>query len=128
MKAFFISILAILLIESCKKNTSNTTTAKTCGKTMTEIAGRYKLTKVELVSYWTGATQDVTSTLPTCELSGIFDLNRDSTAVYTEPPGCDGSGTGTWGITGNLYTVFPSGNGVYISDTEITSWDCDNLV
>ena len=129
MKNIFFSILAILLLASCKKNNTNT-----CEQTMAEIAGKYKLIKLELVSYKTGAIQDVTSTLTSCQLSGVFVLHSDSTATYTELSSCNDSGTGTWNLSGginsseNLYASFTSGNGNYISLTSISSWDCRNLV
>jgi hypothetical protein len=130
IKTFLLSILAILSLASCKKNASPENITKTCEKYTAGIAGKYKLIKVELVSYWTGAAQDVTSRTASCQLSGIFELRTDGTASYAEPAGCNGSGTGIWSVPGEvtLYTSFTSGNGVYISGTSITSWDCTNLV
>lgn len=129
MKKIFFGILAIVLLASCKKNNTNT-----CEQTMAEIAGKYKLIKLEQVSFKTGAIQDVTATLTGCQLSGVFVLHSDSTATYTELSGCNGSGTGIWNLSGginsseSLYTSFTSGNGNYISLTSISSWDCRNLV
>ena len=124
MKTFFLSILVISFVVSCKKKDTDT-----CEITMAEIAGSYQLTKFESVSYNTGAAQDLTSTLPSCELSGIYNFKTDSTATYTELTNCNGSGNGTWSLSdAGLYTSFTSGNGNRISSTSITSWDCTNLV
>ena len=61
----FLSILVIVLLASCKKNNTNTFT---CEQTMAEIAGKYKLMKLELISNKTGAIQDVTSTLTNSDI------------------------------------------------------------
>ena len=50
MKTFFVSILLVAFIVSCKKNDISST----CEKTLTSISGRYKLAKLESVSYNTG--------------------------------------------------------------------------
>jgi len=65
MKKIFFGILAIVLLASCKKNNTNTCT---CEQTMAEIAGKYKLMKLELISNKTGAIQDVTSTLTNSDI------------------------------------------------------------
>ncbi len=101
----------------------------TCAITMAAIAGSYRLAKYELVSYNTGAAQDLTSTLNSCQLSGIYNFNIDSTAAYTELNNCSGSGSGRWGLSGtSFYTSFTSGEGSRINLTSITSWDCTSLV
>ena len=124
MKALFVGILLTVFIASCKKEET-----RTCKKNMKSIAGRYKLSKVELVSYKTGEAQDVTSTLSNCDLSGIYIFNTDNTTTYAEMGNCSGSGSGTWGLSGgNLFTSFENGNGNKISPTSIVSWDCTNLV
>ena len=124
MKIFSFSVLIVICIVSCKKKDVNT-----CHINMTEIAGSYKVTKLESVSYNTGAAQDLTSTLTSCELLGIYNFNADSTATYTELANCNGSGSGTWNLSeGGLYTDFTTGSGNRISLTSIVSWDCANLV
>ena len=96
---------------------------------MAEIAGRYKITKLESVSYNTGAAQDITSTLTNCELLSIYNFNAGGTATYTELTGCNGSGSGTWNVSETgLYTSFTTGGGNRISLTSILSWDCISLV
>jgi Lipocalin-like domain len=96
---------------------------------MVEIAGRYKLTKLESVSYNTGAAQDITSMLTSCELLSIYNFNADGTATYTEVTNCNGSGSGTWNLSeAGLNTSFTTGSGNRISLTSIVSWDCTNLV
>ena len=125
MKALFIPVLLTSLLLSCKKDN-----IKTCQKTVPGIAGIYKITKFESVAFSTGQAQDNTSGLTTCELSGIYELRSDNTARYSEITNCNGSGSGTWGLTegGILYTSFASGSGGRISGTFIESWDCNNLV
>lgn len=124
MKTYLLSMLVVACFVSCKKST-----ATSCETTMTDIAGNYKITKYESVSYNTGATQDVTSSLASCALSAIYRFNIDSTATYTELNGCNGSGSGTWATSGSgFHTAFGPGNGNRIDVTSITSWDCSNLV
>jgi hypothetical protein len=57
---------------------------------MTDIAGNYKKTKFESVSSSTGEAQDLASTLTSCELSGIYNLNPHSSATYSELVNCNG--------------------------------------
>ena len=124
MKTLFLISLVITCIVSCKKKD-----VTTCDITMSEIAGNYKLTKLESVSYSTCAAQDLTSTLTSCELSGIYNFNTDSTATYSELVNCNGSGSGNWKLSETwLYTSFTSGNGNRISSTLIESWNCSNFV
>ena len=121
--SLFISLI-ILGVISCKKKD-----VSTCDITMPEIAGNYKLIKFESVSYATGSATDLTSTLTSCELSGIYNFNIDSTAIYTELTNCNGSGNGTWKVSETwLYTAFTSGDGNRISSTLIESWNCSTLV
>ena len=95
---------------------------------MADIAGQYKMTKLEQVSYATGMAQDVTSTLSLCQLSGIYTLVADSTISFSEPGNCPESGTGHWNIdNGNFIVMFNSGGG-YLRLTYIVSWDCKTLV
>ncbi len=96
---------------------------------MASIAGRYQLSKLESVSYNTGEVLDITSTLTSCELSGIYYFKNDNTATYTELVNCNGNGSGTWSSSDtNLFTAFDSGNGNKISGTSIINWDCTHLV
>lgn len=96
---------------------------------MTDIAGTYKITKYETVSYNTGTLQNVTSSLTSCQLSAIYHFSADSTAAYAEPANCGGSSSGTWRISGSgFYVSFNSVNANLIGLTSITSWNCDDLV
>jgi len=96
---------------------------------MASISGNYKFTKLEKVAYSTGETQDITSTLTSCDLSGIYTFKTDSTVTYTESTNCNGNGIGTWNLPGTfMYTTFASGNGNRINATLIESWNCFNLV
>jgi hypothetical protein len=125
-KIFFSTVLLIVCIVSCKKKDTNT-----CETTMADIAGSYHLTKFESVSYNTGAAQDVTFFLTSCELSGIYKFNIDSTATYSELTNCNNSGSGVWTASETtFYTFFTSGTGNRLSGLtlSITSWDCTNLV
>ena len=119
-----ILILVIISLASCTKNVT-----RVCEINMSSIAGNYKLTKFELVSYNTGVAQDVTSTLTNCESSGVYKFNVDNTISYTEMNNCNGNGNGIWNLTdGNLTTSFESGNGSRISNASIQNWDCKDLV
>lgn len=124
MKMYLLSILVFGCLVSCKK-----TTTTSCQATMTDIAGNYKIIKYESVSYNTGATQDVTSSLPGCMLSAIYHFNSDGTATYSESGVCDGSRNGTWATSNSgFHSTFESANGNRVDATSITSWDCTNLV
>jgi hypothetical protein len=127
MKNLLAAVLLITLLFSCRKNgVLCKEPPEVCERTVPGIAGNYKLTKFELVSFSTGQAQDVTATLTACELSGIYDLRIDRTANYTEMANCNGSGTGTWDLTdgGVLITSFWT----RIRNTSIVSWDCTNLI
>lgn len=124
MKIYLCSILVVACFVSCKKAAS-----PSCGTTLTDIAGDYKIIKYESVSYNTGATQDITSSLPGCMLSAIYHFISDGTATYSESGGCDGSRNGTWAASNSgFHSTFESVNGNRIDATSITSWDCTNLV
>jgi hypothetical protein len=124
MKVVCISLLAIIIIASCKKKD-----IATCETTMAEIAGNYKLSKLEKVYYNPDAIQNVTNTLTPCELSAVYVLKTDSTAVYTEPGTCTGNSTGSWYTQGaGMFIFFSSGNGSKINSASFTSWDCTSLV
>lgn len=124
MKTFILLVLVIPACLSCKKEK---TTA--CEISMAAIAGSYKEIKFESVAYATGAATDLTSTVSACELSGIYTFRPDSTATYTEPGSCTGSGSGTWETPGTwMTTSFTSGSGNRIRGTFIESWDCSLLV
>ena len=126
MKKFLFISLTILYFISCKKSNE---VVPVCDISMGEVAGNYNLVKVESVQYSTGLATDITSTLPSCELSGIYIFNTDSTASYTELSNCSGSSSGTWEISNLwLYTDFASGDGSRISPTLIESWNCSTLV
>src|SRR5436309_148603 len=115
MKALLLTtVLVIVTILSCRKNDVTNTSDKlavnaTCKKTMASIAGKYRLTKVEQVSYPSGEAKDVTDSTDGCILAGIFKLFANGRAIYTEPSNCNGSGTGSWSISnGSVYTSFSS--------------------
>jgi len=124
MKIRFLIGLIITCTVSCKKRDS-----PACVITTAQIAGHYKLTKLESVSYNTGIAQDLTSTLTNCELSGIYNFNNDNTATYSELVNCNGSSSGTWALSETwLITSFTSGIGNRINGTLIESWNCSILV
>ena len=124
MKIFFFCILITTCVASCKKNHVDT-----CLINLAQIAGSYKLTKLETVSYSTGAASDITSSLSSCDLLSIYNFRADGTATYTELANCNGSGSGTWSLSETeLFTYFTTGSGNRINLTSIVSWDCANLV
>lgn len=124
IKMCLATILVAACFASCKKGHLNN-----CKATMTDIAGAFKITKFETVSYSTGAAQDITSSLTSCQLSAIYQFNADSTATYNEPANCGGSSSGTWSVSGSgFYASFNSANANRIGLTSITSWNCVDLV
>ncbi len=124
LKTSITTLLLITFFFSCKKNNTGA-----CEETMSSIAGRYKISKFELVSYNTGQSQDVTSTLTACQLSGVFNLRADGTVSYTESADCKNNGSGTWSVSDHTISAsFDSGNNVLIEASHIVSWDCTSLV
>jgi len=123
VKSLLPVILFMGVLSGCHKSTES------CEQTMSAIAGQYKITRYERVTYGTGAVQDVTFYLTGCQLSGIYTLSADSTIIYQEQSNCTDSGAGRWRIeSGGFYTEFNSGGGRNINLTTIVSWDCTNLV
>jgi len=129
MKKLFISIVVITGILSCNKK-KDTTGTTPCTVTIPAIAGSYKLTKLETVSFDNKTIQDITSTLSSCDLSGIYFFNADSTATYSAAAACSGNSSGTWrlgGVTGFFTSFNPGNKGIGTTATLISSWDCTNL-
>ncbi|HLK30542.1 MAG TPA: hypothetical protein VKT28_18315, partial [Puia sp.] len=118
--------MLIFAFVACAKKDTNV-----CQTTMAEITGTYHLTKFESVSYQTGAAQNRTSSLTSCEVSGIYKFNIDSTVTYSELSNCNNSGNGVWWASKtSFYSLFASGvsNRIGGGAISITSWDCTNLV
>ena len=131
MHKFCKTLLLIVSVVSCTKQDTIKKDTSVCATTMAEIAGNYHLTKFESVSSNTGAAQDRTSALTSCELSGVYRLNIDSTVTYSELSTCNNSGTGIWQASEwSFYTFFASGTRSRIGGivTSITGWDCTHLV
>jgi hypothetical protein len=124
MKTFFLFLLLCFGLVSCKKNVT-----PACQLTIMEVSGNYHLTKVEQVASSTGIATDQTSSLTSCEQSGIYNFRSDGTATYTETTGCNGNGAGTWQLTNsNILVSFLSGNGDRINDASLSLWNCTNLM
>ncbi|HET6995462.1 MAG TPA: lipocalin family protein [Chitinophagaceae bacterium] len=96
---------------------------------MAGMTGRYKIEKVESVSYNTGAAQDRTAVLTTCQRLGIYVFRADSTASYTGTGNCNGTINGRWYLTNSTFYIdFNSGNPGLHNLTALVSWDCTDLV
>ena len=132
MRVFYLGLLLLVFLSSCKKQKedSSANTGNNCEISMTSVASRYKMTKLEYVSYNTGAAQDMTSLLSSCDLSGVYVFRTDSTATYFEAANCTGSsGDGSWKLEGTwLLTDFNTGNGYKVGLTTVESYDCKHLV
>lgn len=124
MKSFLLSMLAIVLIVSCRYDMK-----QNCATTMAAIAGRYHITKLEQVAFTTGVAQNITSTLTTCQLSDVYSFYIDSTATYTPLPGCGTNESGRWSVDNGYVSIsFDPGNAHILSLTAFVSWDCSKLV
>jgi hypothetical protein len=113
----------LILVFGCKKHKP-----VDCSETMNGIAGRYKITKIESVSYSTGSAQDRTTILTACQRTATYIFRPDGTATYTETGSCSGSGNGTWNFSNrNFNASFNSGHPILVYPTVLVSWDCTNL-
>ena len=124
MKTLIAGILVFIFLAGCRKKTDN------CHDTIADIAGQYKLTKLEQVVPSTGMAQDITAALSSCQLSGTYTLMADNTINFAEPANCTESGNGRWSVEyGNFISMFSSGGGRLAGLlTSIVTWDCKTLV
>lgn len=126
-KIIFVSITFFLLLASCKKE--NSTSAKTCNKTVADIAGTYSIVKVE-AGLAEPLTDITTSELDPCQLDDKLVLNANGTANYQDAgTACspNGSETGTWSIGSDGKMTLNAGT-TDVSNSEIISFDCATLV
>ncbi len=125
MKKIILSLFVMSAVfVSCKKDDA----PATCQKTVTGIAGNYKITKVELVS--ASGTSDITNTLDPCQINAIYQLKADNSFVYTEVgSSCTGSSNGSWNVANDAISI-SSGTGsgaISFTSAPINSWDCTTL-
>lgn len=119
----FVGLAFTLLFVACKKDSKT----QTCNISIDEIAGTYKVTKVESVTG--GTTVDVSSSILTsCPASGIYKLNADKTLTYTELPACSGNGNGTWDIVSGKISIIQTGNGFDLVSATVNSFNCSVMV
>jgi hypothetical protein len=122
---FSLSVLAV----SCKKDENND-----CPKTQAEIAGTYKLTKVEVSLGGGSGFTDITNEVFTepCEADDQIVLNANGTASYVDAGTVctpNGSDSGTWQLNANGTINMGSGSvGLDLENATIASFDCKNLV
>jgi hypothetical protein len=124
IKNLVVTIFLMLVAIGCKKHK-----IVDCSETMNGISGRYKITKIESVSYFTGTAQERTATQTACQGSATYIFRADSSASYIENGSCSGSVNGSWKFSnGNFYTNFNSSSPHLFYITALVSWDCTELV
>jgi hypothetical protein len=126
MKKIFLPIVTVLVIFSCKKNTTPTPEGP-CKPTPTIIAGTYKKTAIKYKESSAAAEQDLFTFVPDCEKDDTYQLKPDSSVIVSEGaetcPGPPPPGVITVWYLSNNNTGF-SMDAVY----DIVSFDCKNLV
>jgi len=111
-----------ILFSACKKDDD----APVCALNATNIAGTYKISKVETIAG--GTTIDVTgSFLDNCTASGLYKLNSDNTLQYTELPSCGGNGTGTWNLTDGKLSIIQTGNAFEFVNANVVDFNCSGM-
>ena len=123
MKKVLLGLIVLASLASCKKSSDDIT----CDVSVAGIAASYKLTN--LTAYFPSPLpdQDQTSSLSSCDLSGIYQLKSDKTVVYTETGGsCSNSGTGTWDVVAGKLSLSSPGY-ADLSNVPVTGWDCGTL-
>ncbi len=118
MKKAFLAVLLISVFASCKKSKSNS-----CEVSVVAMAGNYKLTKYS-AKITSQPEQDLSSTLTSCEKSGVYHLNADKSATYTNEASCADNETGTWDIVNGKITI---NIGYGVTDLLVTGWDCNGF-
>lgn len=119
-KVITFSVIIAVAFSSCKKESN-----KTCGKTISEIAGSYSLVKIETGTG--GVFMDVTGELDECERSTRLTLNTNGTInIQESAAGCGEDQIGEWNIVdGKLITTVSGGSS---TESDIVSFDCSTLV
>ncbi|MCW5915790.1 MAG: lipocalin family protein [Ferruginibacter sp.] len=118
MRNVLLAVLLISVIASCKKSKKNT-----CEVSVAAMAGNYKLTKYS-AKITSQPEQDLTSTLTSCEKSGVYHLNADKSAIYTNEASCADNETGTWDIVNGKISI---DIGYGVTDLLVTGWDCNGF-
>jgi hypothetical protein len=120
-------LFSLLLISTVMVSCSKDDAAPSCATSVSGIAGSFKITKLELVT--NGVPSDITLGLTSCELSGIYRLNADKTATYTEAgSSCTDSWSGgSWDVVSNKLIIKDDTNSEWYN-ASITSWNCSNLL
>jgi hypothetical protein len=120
-------LFSLLLISTVMVSCSKDDAAPSCATSVSGIAGSFKITKKELVA--NGISTDITSGLSSCILSGIYRLNADKTATYTEAgSSCTDSWSGgSWDVVSNKLIIKDDAN-TELYNATISSWNCSNLL
>lgn len=116
---------SVLLLGACKKDKDD----KPVGATKENLAGSYKLTKLDAMVPGT-SPQNMLGTLEDCEKDDIYTLRADFTARYEDAgTKCDANGSNSydtnWELDGNNITVH---GGSYDFIGVIKSFDGKTLV
>ena len=110
----------ILVINACKKNDSNNSSAKT----VQNLSGSYSL--VSLTASLLGASVNLYDSLPACDKDNVIQLNANLSVQFVDdgvacvPPS---DSTGTWSLSSNTDSIY-----VDSSPNFIKSWDGKTLV
>jgi len=118
MKKVLLAVLMISVFASCKKSKSNS-----CEVSVAAMSGTYKLTKYTF-KVTNLPAQDYTNLLTDCDKSGIYQLNADKTATYSNDASCFDNETGTWDVVDGKITISV---GYYIDDLKVAGWDCNGF-
>lgn len=118
MKKILFSVLVLGALASCKKSKNNS-----CDVSVSAMAGNYKLTSYS-VKVTSTPDQDLTSTLTSCEKTGVYHLNADKTATYTNEAVCADNETGTWDVVSGKITI---DIGYGVTNLSVTGWDCNGF-
>ena len=122
MKWALMAIMSGSMFFSCKKEKENT---PECGKTLTGLAGSYKLTALQYKSGANAEPADYMAYMDDCEKDNLLVLKSDGTYDYNDIGSVcspDGTEHGTWVVEGNTLTSDGILNGT------IGSYDCKTLV
>ena len=120
-------LYSLLLISTVMVSCSKDDDGPSCATSVAGITGSFKITKQEL--FTNGIPTDITSGLDPCELSGIYRLNADKTATYTEAgSSCSDSWSGgSWDVVSNKLIIKDNTNTEWYNAT-IKTWNCSNLL
>lgn len=118
IKKILLAVLVIGAFASCKKSKDNT-----CDVSVSAMAGNYKITKYTY-KVPNIPDQDLTSTLTNCEKSGVYHLNADKSASYTNDASCLDDETGSWNVVDGKITITV---GYDLVSMNVAGWNCNRF-